>query len=204
MSVPLPSSGRWSSRQRPRLYHLIESCSTSGRPSAPAHAQFQHSRREVLASTCWALATLPASAGAAPLPGRLQISVNYDRFAKEYDNLDDGIVARTFGFPSLRQDVVGQAAGNVLETGAGTGMSQVSCCSLYALQSTARLLTSTGIPATAAVAPPQNAFGRCFHICAPPSHAKCLCSSTVRPRPSTHGHVMSGAVSELAIQGAES
>ena len=91
-----------------------------------AHAHLSRREFVVFAGAC-SLAAAP-TADADPLPdvractSNVQISVSYDKFAKEYDKLDDGVVARSLGFPALRQDIVSIATGDVLETGIGTGV----------------------------------------------------------------------------------
>ncbi len=42
--------------------------------------------------------------------------------AGSYDKLDDGPVARLLGLPQLRQKLLAQAHGNVLEVAVGTGL----------------------------------------------------------------------------------
>lgn len=85
-------------------------------------------RRQELAALATALASFSASdteADAEPIEadiGGFKVSVRYDKFAKTYDQLDNGGMARSLGFPELRQQVVADAAGDVLETGAGTGV----------------------------------------------------------------------------------
>lgn len=81
------------------------------------------SRRQGLAV---AASVLPAAAGAPPArakppAGTLTVTLNYDKFAKSYDGLDDGAIARSLGFPGLRTALLNRATGSVLETGIGTG-----------------------------------------------------------------------------------
>jgi hypothetical protein len=52
------------------------------------------------------------------------VTFDYDKFAKKYDLLDDGAVARSLGFPGLRTALLSRAKGSVLETGIGTGARQ--------------------------------------------------------------------------------
>lgn len=92
------------------------------------HSPFSSvTRRQELAALATALASFSASdteAEAEPIEadiGGFKVSVRYDKFAKTYDQLDNGVMARSLGFPELRQQVVADAAGDVLETGAGTG-----------------------------------------------------------------------------------
>lgn len=42
--------------------------------------------------------------------------------AEKYDDLDDGSIADAFGINKLRQELIAQAKGTVLEVGAGTGI----------------------------------------------------------------------------------
>lgn len=47
---------------------------------------------------------------------------SYNRYAKQYDLLDGGIIAQDLGIASARSKLISQARGNVLEIGAGTGL----------------------------------------------------------------------------------
>ena len=71
------------------------------------------------------------------MPTSMTVSVSYDKFAKKYDDLDDGVFARSLGFPALRQQLVASATGEILETGVGTGTTSaplhcllLGCCAL--------------------------------------------------------------------------
>jgi hypothetical protein len=66
-------------------------------------------------------ATVLAEAAAARPTGTLEITYDYDQASKLYDKFDNSVIAASLGFPSLRQGLVSQASGRVLETGVGTG-----------------------------------------------------------------------------------
>ena len=83
-------------------------------------------RRSLLSSLsgAWALANayLPQNAtGASTASSKHDNPALYDAFAQDYDILDDGAAASLFGFPALRQQMLGFARGRVLECGGGTG-----------------------------------------------------------------------------------
>eukprot|EP00238_Polyblepharides_amylifera_P013239 CAMPEP_0196580512 /NCGR_PEP_ID=MMETSP1081-20130531/28945_1 /TAXON_ID=36882 /ORGANISM="Pyramimonas amylifera, Strain CCMP720" /LENGTH=230 /DNA_ID=CAMNT_0041900393 /DNA_START=54 /DNA_END=746 /DNA_ORIENTATION=- len=46
----------------------------------------------------------------------------YDQYADNYDSLNGGTSAQLLGFDELREFLVGQASGDVLEVGVGTGL----------------------------------------------------------------------------------
>lgn len=48
---------------------------------------------------------------------------DYDSFSTGYDDLDGGSVAESLGFDRDREEMIAQAAGDVLETAIGTGLS---------------------------------------------------------------------------------
>uniref|UniRef100_A0A061R1H8 Methyltransferase type 11 n=1 Tax=Tetraselmis sp. GSL018 TaxID=582737 RepID=A0A061R1H8_9CHLO len=50
------------------------------------------------------------------------IQAAYDRYASEYDELDDGMAADFLRLPELRRSLLRRASGNVLEVGVGTGI----------------------------------------------------------------------------------
>lgn len=47
---------------------------------------------------------------------------SYNRYAKQYDLLDGGVLAQDLGIQSARSKLIRQARGHVLEIGAGTGL----------------------------------------------------------------------------------
>jgi hypothetical protein len=94
------------------------------------------SRRQELTAIAGLLpAAAVRSAKATPSTCTLTVSIDYDKFAKSYDLLDDGAIARSLGFPGLRTALLSRAKGSVLETGIGTGalhnLSRHSVCSLF-------------------------------------------------------------------------
>ncbi|WIA08339.1 hypothetical protein OEZ85_007780 [Tetradesmus obliquus] len=50
------------------------------------------------------------------------IQADYDRYAPSYDELDGGAASAALGFPELRQQLLQQASGDVLEVAVGTGL----------------------------------------------------------------------------------
>ncbi|GLC36782.1 hypothetical protein PLESTB_000783500 [Pleodorina starrii] len=52
----------------------------------------------------------------------LELQQAYDGYSSKYDDLDGGAAAEAFGFPQLRQKLLEQARGNVLEVAVGTGL----------------------------------------------------------------------------------
>ena len=83
------------------------------------------SRRRVFSAATTATTPLlfggcPAvAASVAPPPSS---SSDYDAFAGNYDSLDGGPLASALGLDGLRAQLVGRAAGRVLEVGVGTGL----------------------------------------------------------------------------------
>ncbi|KAL4528160.1 hypothetical protein Ndes2526B_g07942 [Nannochloris sp. 'desiccata'] len=50
------------------------------------------------------------------------IKKSYNQYAKNYDDLDGGVVADALGFPDQRKALLQEATGDVLETAVGTGL----------------------------------------------------------------------------------
>ncbi|KAG2482184.1 hypothetical protein HYH03_018865 [Edaphochlamys debaryana] len=68
----------------------------------------------------------PSAAGAAEAvassSAAAEVQQAYDRYAGSYDELDGGVAAEALGFPQLRQQLLAQARGRVLEVAVGTGL----------------------------------------------------------------------------------
>ncbi|GFR51720.1 hypothetical protein Agub_g14166 [Astrephomene gubernaculifera] len=67
-------------------------------------------------------AAVQASETVTPSKASLDVQQAYDRYSSKYDDLDGGVAAEVLGFPQLRQALLQQAQGRVLEVAVGTGL----------------------------------------------------------------------------------
>jgi ubiquinone/menaquinone biosynthesis C-methylase UbiE len=100
----------------------LQSHALSPKPTPAPHPQpkMQCSRRQMLQYTATlSLIGFPESAKSL---SPQEASIAYDSYADNYDSLDGGSASTMFGIDEARSSLFGQAKGNVLEIGAGTGL----------------------------------------------------------------------------------
>uniref|UniRef100_A0A383VFN4 Methyltransferase type 11 domain-containing protein n=1 Tax=Tetradesmus obliquus TaxID=3088 RepID=A0A383VFN4_TETOB len=126
-------------RQRCLSRHITSASSSTNSSSSSCRSSncltpAASSRRHALLAAALVLQQLPGlAAAAAPAhAAQLQpwrgcfaladIQADYDRCAPSYDELDGGAASAALGFPELRQQLLQQASGDVLEVAVGTGL----------------------------------------------------------------------------------
>ena len=93
----------------------------------PSPTNISHQTRRNFAACISGLATVPiitkkSAEGLTPD----QASQSYDTYAATYDKLDGGSIASSLGIDEARTKLLGQAKGEVLEIGVGTGLNLAS------------------------------------------------------------------------------
>ncbi|KAL7456755.1 hypothetical protein ACHAWC_010248 [Mediolabrus comicus] len=93
----------------------------------PSPTNISHQTRRNFAACISGLATVPiiAKESAEGLTPD-QASQSYDTYAATYDKLDGGSIASSLGIDEARAKLLGQAKGEVLEIGVGTGLNLAS------------------------------------------------------------------------------